>query len=149
MNLVDFDVKAKSEVGSELWFTHPTDDSKKLDIFFIVKGRDSETYSQIKRETQIKMLNKKIGKKKDISPDDFDEAEEDDIENLARLIIGWGTLEYDEDDVKKEKGKKVDYILEGKDKTKYSQKNAVRLLKSYPWIKEQVSTFMWDRANFL
>lgn len=141
LDLKSLDIKAKAEVGARLFFDHPVEEGVKLDVFMDVLGRDSEKYKTLQKENQLKRMNAKITSKKAFTIEDLNDMEEDDIELLTSMVIGFGD--------KDEKGEILEYvILEGKE-LKYSKKNVTKLLTTFPWMKEQVQKFLWDRANFL
>lgn len=140
LDLKNLDIKAKADKGARLYFMHPVNTGEQLDIFMDVLGRDSSIYKNLQKEKQLKIMNNKIANKKELTMEDLDSAEEDDIEMLASIVLGLG----DKDD-----GKEVDFILVDEKKLKFSKKNVVKILTQFPFIKEQLQKFVWDRANFL
>lgn len=140
MDLSTLDTKAKSETGARLYFDHPDSSGNKLDVFMDILGRDSKQYNKSIKEKQLKIMNKKITTQTEITFNDLMEAEEEDIDTLVSLVVGLGDKEGD---------KEVDYITCGDKQLKCTKKDVTYLLTQFVWMREQVSVFMRDRANFL
>lgn len=139
-DLTKLDIKKKSNAGARLYFNHPTNEDEKLDLFMDVLGRDSTKYKNLQKEKQLKLMNSKIASKKQLTMDDLNEAEEDDIDLLSSVIVGVGDMD---------EGKEVDYITFNDKKLTKKKKDVIVLLDTFPFMKEQVTKFLWDRANFL
>jgi len=139
IDLTTLDSKAKSEKGARLNFINPADGSE-MTTFMDVLGRDSATWTNMEREDLLKNVNKKTSKKK-ATEDDAIEIEQKITEKLAKMVTKFGEID--------DKGKEVDYILFQGDKLKWSFENAVLVLETLPWMREQVNVFIGDRANFL
>lgn len=116
-----------SEEAQELNLTNPLT-GKKIDVVINVYGLDATIYKRRSRDLYRAILKK--------SPDGLSEISEEDDERYANRLIaahidGWKNIEID--------GKEF----------KYSRENAVKLIKDFPWIKEQVKRYAEKRANFM
>lgn len=107
---------------------------EKTDMVLHCVGTDSEQFKAIDRALAKKRMldaQKKGGMKRVIQQADFADIEEDDCQRLAACITGWKN------------------IFENDAELEYSQKNCIHILKEYPWIKDQVTEFVSERANFI
>ena len=141
MDLGKLDVKKKANKGVKLYLTSPEDGKTKLPLFLFVLGKDSDVYQNVYRSKQVKIMDKKLGGK-DVKFDEkfFIESEKEDLDTLSSLVTGFGETE---------DGKDTDFLLIDAKKIKHSKDTVADLLVRFPWIKEQVTTFVGDRSNFL
>ena len=139
MDLGKFDLKKSANKGGKCYLKSPADGKTELPVFFNVLGRDSDAYRKTFNEVQRKLMNDKITGKK-VDDKSFEESEIEDVEFLANLVTGWGETE---------DGKDSATILIDEKKLKCDYDNVVKVLTQYTWIREQISSFMWNRANFL
>ena len=121
MDLSTLDVKKGANEGAELKLLHPVS-GEDTGIRISVVGRDSDLYQQELRRIQNSRIRKGVV---------TSASRDDGVELLAKCTTGWDGVE--------EKGS----VLE------FSEENAKRVYKAYPWIREQVELFMGDRSNFL
>ncbi len=138
MDLGKFDVKRNANKGAKCYLKSPADGKTELPVFFNVLGRDSDTYRKFFREAQMQMMNDKVAGKS--TEKSFEESELEDVEFLAHLITGWGETE---------DGKDTSTILIDDKKLKCDYDNIIKVLTQYTWIREQINSFVWNRANFL
>jgi len=138
IDLASLSTVEKAEEGVKFYFTHPVT-KEKLTTFMIIKGTDSKLFKRIKREKMIKYLNKKSVEKEKITLEKLEATEEEDIETLAKMVVGLGD---------EEKGKEVDYIIFKGEKLKYSFENVITLLTAIPPFQEQLAEAIADRNNF-
>ncbi len=138
MDLGKFDVKRNANKGAKCYLKSPADGKTELPVFFNVLGRDSDTYRKFFREAQMQMMNDKVAGKN--TEKSFEESELEDVAFLAHLITGWGETE---------DGKDTSTILIDDKKLKCDYDNIIKVLTQYTWIREQINSFVWNRANFL
>lgn len=130
MDLNSINVTQSAELGAEMELEHPVtgeviaDDAGKP-ISFSLMGMDSVAYRNKQREIQSRRMTKMMkGKGSPILSDT------DACELLADCTKGWSGV-----------------VLDGKP-VKFSAKAAFDLYMAHHWIREQVDTFIADRANF-
>lgn len=139
-DLSTFDVVAKAEKGFKLYFKNPYDLSVELPIFMIVKGADSKTYKKALRAKKIETINNASINPKEKTTEDLENIERDNIELIAKLVVGLGETE----------GKKdTDYILDDNKQYKAVKKDIIHLLTKFPWMVDQVTIAIATRTNFL
>lgn len=125
MDLTKLNLTEASEIGAELELEHPIT-GEKLDAVIHLAGTDSAAYRGKQKEIQSKRIAKLARGKKA----DFSNSDDEECELLASCTLGWSG------------------IFNGKEEVKFSHAAAKKLyLESY-WIREQVDSFIGDRANF-
>lgn len=128
MSQFDFasrDVTAKADEGAELEVLDPAN-GKPVGVFITLAGADSSVHR--KATAAIANRRAKGGFRRNINLDDL---QTESIEVLARCTLGWSGV-----------------VLDGKD-VPLSKEAAVALYTRFPWLREQVETFISDRANYL
>jgi hypothetical protein len=125
MDLTEF--KGKSDEGAELVVLHPGT-GERLDVVIQLAGHDSEAWRRAQHELAASVLKKQ--KTGDGIAEAFEQRESNTAKVLASVTLGWTGIEED--------GREVPF----------SKSNAVRLYKTYPWLREQVDRFVGNRANF-
>lgn len=128
MSQFDFasrDVTAKADEGAELEVLDPAN-GKPVGVFITLAGADSSVHR--KATAAIANRRAKGGFRRNINLDDL---QTESIEVLARCTLGWSGV-----------------VLDGKD-VPLSKEAAVTLYTRFPWLREQVETFISDRANYL
>lgn len=128
MSQFDFasrDVTAKADEGAELEVLDPAN-GKPVGVFITLAGADSTVHR--KATAAIANRRAKGGFRRNINLDDL---QTESIEILARCTLGWSGV-----------------VLDGKD-VPLSKEAAVALYTRFPWLREQVETFISDRANYL
>ncbi len=138
-----FDFKSKAEKGSRLFFKDPIDGTE-LDLYMDVLGADSTTFKRLERERKAGVMNEVAqskGKKKEWTAESIEETEQEDLEMLANVVTGFGD---------KDKNKIVDYIiLPDETKVTFNKKNVKKLFNIFPFMLDQVNSYIGNRANFL
>ena len=124
-DLASLDSAAKAEDGAELEVLHPIS-GEKLGIAIRLAGTDSAVHR--KATTAIASRRTKGGFRRNINLDDL---QAESIEILARCTLSWSGV-----------------VLDGKD-VPPSKEAAAALYTRFPWLREQVETFISDRANDL
>ena len=123
-DLASLDTSSASERGASLDVLHPTT-GEKLGIAITLAGADSPTYVQAQRA----MVNRRIrARGKQVTAE---QVEDDAVDLIASCVLGWSGV-----------------LVDGK-ALECTKANAKELLARFPWIKEQCSEFMGERANFL
>ena len=123
-DLSDIDTATACEGGAVLHLVHPTTGAK-LGMTITLAGTDSPTYVQAQRALVNKRMRSRGAK---LTADQIDE---DNADLIAACVLDWtGVVE---------KGAALDC----------TRANAKSLFLRFPWVKEQASEFMSDRANFL
>lgn len=128
MSQFDFasrDVTAKAEEGAELEVLDPVNGNP-VGVFITLAGADSAVHR--KATAAIANRRAKGGFRRNINLDDL---QTESIEVLARCTLGWSGV-----------------VLDGKD-VPLSKEAAVALYTRFPWLREQVESFISDRANYL
>ena len=118
------DLTSLQESGTEVPITHPAS-GEPLGIIMHVVGPDSKR--------QKAMTSAIIGERADLRLRKISAArlEDESIRVAATSIVGWSGVT--------ENGKEIEY----------SPSAALGLLTRYPFIREQISSYAGDRANFL
>ena len=130
MDLSTINVTQSAELGAEMELEHPVtgevikDDSSKP-VTFTLMGMDSAAYRNKQRDIQSRRMSKMMKGKGSPMLSDVDACE-----LLADCTKSWSGV-----------------VLEGKP-VKFSTKAAFDLYMEHHWIREQVDTFIADRANF-
>lgn len=116
-NLVEY-----QDRGADLTVTHPVTGEKMSDIVLTIAGPDSATARRARLQFSDELMAFR-------NRPPADELERIEIEQLARLVIGWNV---------KRDGKPVDFNFT----------NVVRLLTSARFIREQVEAFSQNRDAY-
>lgn len=127
-DLSKLDTSEAAEMGAVLDVLHPTENTT-LGIKITLAGADSDIY----RKTVNKSVNKRVQRMKpgQSMPFTAEEQEESGISLLAACTLAWEGV-----------------LVDGQE-LPCSKDNAKALYRRFPWIREQVDTFIGDRANFL
>lgn len=136
LNLTKNNLAEKAEVGFEFEVVMPGT-NEPLGAFIKVRGKESKVvvgYARRKyNEMQVREKEaRRKGKEYEMT---LDEIEESTIENAVNRIISWRGVEEGEDKNVKE--------------VPFTKENAERILRDYPWIREQVLEQSSDLLNFL
>lgn len=112
-----------AEDGRTLHVCNP-DTGEETDIEIVLRGADSPTNKRI--------VNTQIAKYRLLpqSKISMDQIKADEIEQLAACTVSWQNVELD--------GKPLPF----------SHANAVMLYSRFSWLKDAVSAFIADRANY-
>jgi len=125
MDLNELNLERSANDGAELTLEHPVTGAP-IDIKIKVSGIDSSAYRNKQREIQNRRLAKlSRGKKPDFSNSDAEACE-----LLSACTLGW------------------DGVIENGEAIEFSEKAAFELYENHLWIREQVDSFIGDRANF-
>jgi len=131
MDLGKLDLITASSEGVQMELYHPVEEvSFDPPVYITVVGMDSDTYQKASRDIQNKRLKRIQAKGRVRFQATAEELEQESVELLARCIVGWENIEW-----------------EGSPLT-FNYENAKKLM-GILWIREQVDTFIGDRANFL
>ena len=130
MDLNDLNLDAQAEAGAEMHLAHPVTDEKLMNdgkpMTLNLIGTESKQYRAKEHEFQNKRLNKiSRGKKLNMSVND-----DETCDLLSVCIVGWSGL------------------VMGGEEIEFSQREAVKLLMKFKWIRDQVDEFVGDRTNF-
>lgn len=133
MDLSKLNLEVYAEQGATLELEHPVtgesvlqDDGSPVTITLL--GQDSKAWRAKNKEYQQKRIAKMAkNRKREI---DFSVSDEEACDLLAACTLGWVGIE--------EGGKAIEF----------SRDAAYDLYMRFPWIREQVDTFIGDRANF-
>ena len=140
MDISKFDVVKNAEKGFKLYLKNPYDLTEELPVFMVVMGADSKAYKKALRAKKIEIINNASVSKEKKTSEDLEQIDKDNIELLAKLVIGLGETE---------KGKDIDFILDGERECKCVKKDIIHLLTKFPWMAEQVTGAIATRSNFL
>ena len=131
MDLATLDsVKAANE-GAAMEVLHPTSnvplkDDQDNPITITLIGQDSD---KVKKRQRLEMNKRlKAGRRSTMTAE---ELEEQGLELLAFCTVSWNGIKLD--------GQLLDCTAD----------NAMKVYKRVPWLREQVDSFVGDRANFL
>lgn len=126
-----FNTATASEQGQEFEVIHPINGPSGL--FVRVKGTHSE---QVKAELKRIANRAKAARAGTVRKDDDDEG----ARFLASITVGWRSQDAE--------GNAEPVKLLGED-LPFSTENAFQVYKKYPLVAEQVSSFVFNAANFL
>lgn len=115
--------------GAVLQIVHPETEEVIDGMTITLLGQDSKVYRKIQLAKQQAALNR-ISKGKKAVDFDAEKLAEDSIDDLVKLTVSWEGFTLD--------SKKLDCTPE----------NVRKVYNEWSWIKEQVSEFVADRANF-
>ena len=119
----------KADDGAVLQIAHPESEEIIEGMTITLLGQDSKVYRKIQLAKQQAALNR-ISKGKKAVDFDAEQRAEDSIDDLVKLTVSWEGFTLD--------SKKLDCTPE----------NVRKVYGEWSWIKEQVSEFVADRANF-
>jgi len=119
MNITDLYTAESHENGSEVNIINPFDGNP-TDIYIKVQGVDSKAFREAKRKSYRNALE---------NPDSYD-SDKTTCEILADITVGWRGVESD-----------------GKD-LEFSKEKAFELYENAPAIRDQIDTYISNRANF-
>lgn len=118
-----------ADTGAILYVEHPSSGEVIPDMWVQVLGTDSKAAAdQQKRRNRAALKRLERGKK--AAAFDLDDIEEQTLDDIAALTVGWGGFE------------------EGGEPVECTPANVKRVYTDYPWLREQVQAFHNDRANF-
>lgn len=128
MNLNDILPQEDLEVPATLHLTHPiTGDElfhNDIPMTITMYGAESEIAKKTMKQRAQKQLNSR-------AKQNIDETIEFNTNFLAKMMTGFtGMFENDEE-------------------IQFSREEAYKLLKKYPWIREQADQFIAERSNFI
>ena len=120
------EITQDAEQGANCRIFHPVSDEPLQGVVFRVVGRDSPTFRKAQRAQQTRRLKSRLTS---LTPDLL---EDEGCRLLARCTIGFpdGTI-----------------LMDGEE-LPFSQDNAYRIYKRFPFIREQVDIFINDLTNF-
>jgi len=131
MDLTELKLASADSEGVKMELYHPIDETSfDPPVFITVVGMDSDVYQKAQlelRNRQFKKMQKRNRLRFEMTAE---ETEQNAIDLLARCIMGWENIEW------------------GGKPLPFSYENAKKLLGEN-WIREQVDTFIGDRANFM
>lgn len=135
MDLASIDTVKGANAGAEVKLYHPST-NEDMGITICVLGKDSDEFQKINRAQSKRRMEKlsKGGFRGANIP--LESIEQDGLELLASLTKTW------------KQGDKQTLTLDGVELA-CNKDNAVLIYKRFPWIKEQVDSFIGDRANFI
>ncbi len=135
MDLASIDTVKGANAGAEVKLYHPST-NEDMGITIRVLGKDSDEFQKINRAQSKRRMEKmsKGGFRGANIP--LESIEQDGLELLASLTKTW------------KQGDKQTLTLDGVELA-CNKDNAVLIYKRFPWIKEQVDSFIGDRANFI
>lgn len=125
VDLATLDSRAGANKGAVLNVLHPVT-QKPIGTRITLLGTDSDAYQAFSHEQMVNKLSK--AQVKGLLIEDF---EDEGYELLATLTVGW-----------------EDMVVDGEE-VPFTQANAKKIYKRFPWLKEQVDRFIANRANFI
>mgnify|MGYP000010225343 CR=1 FL=1 len=126
-DLAELDTVKGGDEGHEFELRHPISGDP-MGAFITVVGADSERHQEHLRALQKKSVDAMMKSRRVNGVD----AEQEGINLLAASTLGWRDLPL------------WDGLL-----FEYSQHNAQKLYRRFPWVREQASVVVQERANFL
>lgn len=135
MDLSLLNPKKKANTGEPMHLIHPEsglpmyhDDDINKPVRIFLMGRDSDFYQKVRH----KNVNDSLIAKKRPEPKTSEKIEQETIQLLADLTVGWENLTYDALGI-----------------NEFSNKNAVAIYTELTWLKEQADEFVSNRKNFI
>lgn len=122
-NSIAYNDDGVKKLGSEEWEKEPTP------MTITLAGVDSERFKRANRKITTRRDMQQRGQRRP-KPIPQEEQEADNTEVLAACTIAWN-------------------ITVGTSKPEFTHAEAVKIYSRYPWLQEQVDTFVGDRANFV
>jgi len=135
MDLTLLDTSSAADEGAELQLVSPVDETVLRDdktgeaVSIRLLGSDSKDFMKISQKIQDKRLQKRFSKGKVKMT--AAELDADAMELLIACTKSWK------------------HIVIDKQPLPFNETNVRMLYDRFPWIREQVDTFINDRANFL
>jgi hypothetical protein len=133
IDLAELDTKKGAEEGYELELRSPT--GEPIGQYVTVIGRDSEKYQERQRAIERKNANRLFKRGRLAAGDD--DQEDDAISLLVLATKSWRTK------------KKAGVLRLRGQEIPFTKDNAREVYAGFPDIRDQVSTAIMDRANFL
>lgn len=127
-DLSKLDTSEAAETGAILEVLHPVENTP-LGIKITLAGADSDIFRQFTNKTGNKRMQRM--KPNQFRPPSAEEQEEAGLGLLAACTLAWEGV-----------------VVDGQEMP-CSKDNAKALYRRFPWIREQVDTFIGDRGNFL
>lgn len=127
MDLSTLNISENAEHGVDMTLRHPVTDEP-LDIVLTVVGSDSKRYKRASHKVQNRVIGQRRNKMT------AEKLEANGMEILSACVVEWQNVE--------------DSDLFDK-KPKCTPENVLLFLNKHTWAKEQVDSFVADRANFL
>jgi len=124
MELANLKTAETHDEGADITILSPID-GKPTDVIIRIKGMDSKTWREAKKNQTQKIIDARADNKMDAL--DYDLM---DAEALADATISWSNITKD--------GKEY----------QFNRQNAVNLYANSPDVKDQLLSFLSDRANF-
>ena len=124
MELANLKTAETHDEGADITILSPID-GKPTDVIIRIKGMDSKTWREAKKNQTQKIIDARADNKMDAL--DYDLM---DAEALADATISWSNITKD--------GKEY----------QFNRQNAVNLYANAPDVKDQLLSFLSDRANF-
>lgn len=127
MDLTSINLAAAAGKGADCHLEHPVTGEALFDadgkaVTVRVVGNDSKEFKGALSRIAARMNNKK--------KTSLEQAEARSVELIAACVKGWSGL------------------YEGKEPIEFTPENVTRILTEQAWIREQLDTFIADRANF-
>lgn len=129
MDLADLDTRSGGEAGFPVVLVHPKN-GQQLGATITVRGADSPTYQAAMVDQQRRRLDA-LARNRRAAQQNVEQAALDALELLAAVTVGW------------------EGITRNGVPVPFSQPEAVKLYRDFPWIAEQVEAAIYDRGNFL
>ena len=133
MDLSALNPKKKANAGAFLHLVNPgtglplyDDDNKEKPVGLWLMGRDSDLYAK----TRHKSVNSALTTKKKSDPKTSEMIEQETISLLAEMTTGWDNLSYN-------------------GQSEFSRDAVIGVYTDLAWVREQVDSFISDRANFI
>jgi hypothetical protein len=140
IDLSSLDTKESSERGAVLELRHP-ETGKELGIKITLAGADSTLFVKASNKiaaarananmTPARMKRMRQGRPMEVSEEDMEDQRQDAIKLLASVTLAW------------------EGVVIGGSEVECSHEAAISLYARFPWIREQVDTFVNERSNFL
>ena len=141
-DFADLDISKAGDRPFEFEINHPQTE-KGLGVFVSVVGAESNTFQSYMREEANKVREDAWRKRNSKKADEMMtvEREEDFIlAAIAHCMTGWRT---------EIEGKSEPIIFIAGERMEFNQANAVRWLKQFRWVRQQVNDATADLSNFI
>lgn len=136
MDLADLDTIGACNKGAEIQLRHPVTNAP-LEMFVTIAGKDSDVFrEQFRDSLRDDIRHAQLAKKRGDSGADIERSERKAIELLTVCVLGWRTAD------------KQAIIVRGEE-LQCTPKNAMRVLKEFPWIRDQIDVGVADLSNFI
>jgi hypothetical protein len=124
MDFSQLDTASAAERGAIMYVEHPTT-GERTGAWIRLAGVDSKRFRDLVKNRAREQMARKA------RTEDVDRIERSGLETLAHCTLEWHG------------------ITEGGKDLECNEENAAYLYGKYLWLREQVDSFMADRANFL